>query len=110
MNPSEMAEVAASIADICRNAKGPVAVIIPMGGLSAFDAPDGPLLENPDGGRPWHKPWKRTCRSTFPVPSQDTTSIIRTSPGKSSIGLPAFLRAFPATRWGDLNIKLGMGS
>jgi len=47
-NPSEMEHLAKYIADLCDKAKGPVAVIIPMGGFSAFDSPGGPL-ENPEG-------------------------------------------------------------
>jgi len=47
-NPAEMEHLAKYMADLCGKAKGPVAVIIPMGGFSAFDSPDGPL-ENPDG-------------------------------------------------------------
>ncbi len=41
--PEEMEAIAARIAELCRNAKGPVSVLIPMGGFSAFDSPGGPL-------------------------------------------------------------------
>ncbi|MBW1778381.1 MAG: Tm-1-like ATP-binding domain-containing protein [Deltaproteobacteria bacterium] len=36
------------IADICNPAEGPLTILIPMGGFSAFDAKDGPL-HDPEG-------------------------------------------------------------
>jgi uncharacterized protein (UPF0261 family) len=46
----ETAFLAEWISNACRNARGEVAVVVPMGGFSAFDAPDGPL-ENPEARR-----------------------------------------------------------
>lgn len=43
----EMIQLAGIMSDICKKAKGPMAVLIPMGGFSAFDSPDGPM-ENLD--------------------------------------------------------------
>jgi len=45
--PEEMKTVAVRIADMCRSARGPVSILIPMGGFSAFDSPGGPL-ESPE--------------------------------------------------------------
>lgn len=39
---------------MCRKAKGPVAVLVPMGGFSAFNSPGGPL-EDPDVRREFAK-------------------------------------------------------
>jgi uncharacterized protein (UPF0261 family) len=39
----EIEVIAKRVADLCDNARGPVAVRVPMKGLSAFDSPDGPL-------------------------------------------------------------------
>lgn len=47
-NPPEMKQLAEYMADLCAKARGPVAMIIPLGGFSAFDSPGGPL-ENPEG-------------------------------------------------------------
>jgi len=45
--PEEMKAIAGRIADMCRSARGPVSILIPMGGFSAFDSPGGPL-ESPE--------------------------------------------------------------
>ena len=39
----EMIQFAGIMSDICKKARGPLAVLIPMGGFSAFDSPDGPM-------------------------------------------------------------------
>jgi uncharacterized protein (UPF0261 family) len=41
--PDEMKGIAGRVAEVCKRAKGPVSVLIPMGGFSAFDSPGGPL-------------------------------------------------------------------
>jgi len=41
--PEEMKGIAGRVAEVCRRARGPVSVLIPMGGFSAFDSPGGPL-------------------------------------------------------------------
>ncbi len=46
-DPEEMKSIAGRIAELCKRAKGPVSVLIPMGGFSAFDSPGGPL-ESPE--------------------------------------------------------------
>jgi len=45
--PEEMKAIANRTAELCIMAKGPVSVLIPMGGFSAFDSPGGPL-ESPE--------------------------------------------------------------
>ena len=45
VRPEEMAEMAKRLAQLCSEAKGPVAVLIPAEGFSAFDHPKGPLYE-----------------------------------------------------------------
>jgi len=45
--PEEMKAIARRISELCGMAKGPVSVLIPMGGFSAFDSPGGPL-ESPE--------------------------------------------------------------
>ncbi len=39
----EMKELARLLADMAKRARGPVAFVIPLGGFSAFDSPNGPL-------------------------------------------------------------------
>ncbi len=46
-SPVEMAQLADWMSDTCRKAQGKVMVLVPTGGFSAFDAPNGPLA-NPD--------------------------------------------------------------
>lgn len=48
--PSEMAEMAVRVAELCREAGGPLAVLIPAQGFSAFGDPRGPFYEprNPE--------------------------------------------------------------
>jgi len=41
--PEEMKAIADRIAALCERARGPVSILIPMGGFSAFDSPGGPL-------------------------------------------------------------------
>jgi uncharacterized protein (UPF0261 family) len=66
----EMAHLANWISDACRQARGPVAVVVPMGGFSAFDAPGGPL-ENPEARHTFQKELKaRLPRDTPCVFSQ----------------------------------------
>jgi uncharacterized protein (UPF0261 family) len=45
--PEEMKGIAGRVAELCNRARGPVSVLIPMGGFSAFDSPGGPL-ESPE--------------------------------------------------------------
>jgi uncharacterized protein (UPF0261 family) len=45
VRPEEMAEMAYRLADLCSGAKGPVAVVIPAEGFSAFGHPKGPFYE-----------------------------------------------------------------
>jgi uncharacterized protein (UPF0261 family) len=45
--PEEMKGIAGRVAEVCKRARGPVSVLIPMGGFSAFDSPGGPL-ESPE--------------------------------------------------------------
>ena len=37
--------MAAILGDRCNTAKGPVAILIPLGGFSAFDHPQGPFYD-----------------------------------------------------------------
>jgi len=46
-SPDEMTRIAERVAELCGKARGPVAVLIPMGGFSAFDSTGGPL-ETPE--------------------------------------------------------------
>jgi uncharacterized protein (UPF0261 family) len=46
-DPEEMKSIAGRIAELCKRARGPASVLIPMGGFSAFDSPGGPL-ESPE--------------------------------------------------------------
>lgn len=46
----EMAQLAGAVSELSRKSKGPTALMLPMGGLSAFDSPGGPL-ENPSARR-----------------------------------------------------------
>jgi uncharacterized protein (UPF0261 family) len=41
----EMKILAALMADLCNRARGPLAVLVPMGGFSAFDSKEGPLFD-----------------------------------------------------------------
>jgi len=43
--PQELKEMAAILADRCNAASGPLVVLIPLGGFSAFDRPGGPFHE-----------------------------------------------------------------
>jgi len=43
INPAEMKTVAGLLSDICKRAEGPVGMVVPMGGFSAFDSPEGPM-------------------------------------------------------------------
>jgi len=42
-NPEEMRKLAGLLSDMCRRAEGPVGMVVPMGGFSAFDSPEGPM-------------------------------------------------------------------
>jgi uncharacterized protein (UPF0261 family) len=42
---SHNAAITATIADLCNEARGPLDVLIPMGGFSAFDSKEGPLYD-----------------------------------------------------------------
>lgn len=42
-NQEEIKILAQTIADLCNNAQGPVKILVPMNGFSAFDHQDGPL-------------------------------------------------------------------
>ncbi len=44
-NHSEIKKLARILADLANNAKGPLAILVPMAGFSAFDSPDGPLAD-----------------------------------------------------------------
>jgi uncharacterized protein (UPF0261 family) len=59
--PEEMEAIASRTAELCTIAKGPVAVLIPMGGFSAFDSPGGPL-ESPE----IRKVFSQTMRTQLP--------------------------------------------
>jgi len=41
----EIEVIAKRVAELCDSARGPVAVRVPLKGLSAFDGPDGPLFD-----------------------------------------------------------------
>ena len=41
----ELGAIAGEMAGLCNKSKGPLAVIVPMGGFSAFDSPEGPLYD-----------------------------------------------------------------
>ena len=43
-NPEEMKKLAGLLSDMCRRAEGPVCMVVPMGGFSAFDSPEGPMV------------------------------------------------------------------
>lgn len=60
--PEEMKAIAGRVAELCRRAKGPVSVLIPMGGFSAFDSPGGPL-EAPEVRRVFSE----TLRANLPA-------------------------------------------
>ncbi len=60
-NQGEMEDLARLISEMCRKAKGPVAVLVPMGGFSAFDSPEGPM-EAPE----MRRAFVRALRSSLP--------------------------------------------
>lgn len=41
----ELSDIAGVVAGLCNKSRGPVAVIVPMGGFSAFDSREGPLYD-----------------------------------------------------------------
>jgi len=43
INPEEMKTVAGLLSDMCSRAEGPVGMVVPLGGFSAFDSPLGPM-------------------------------------------------------------------
>lgn len=43
VSTEEMEKIAKLLSDMCKAAMGPVAMVVPMGGFSAFDSPHGPL-------------------------------------------------------------------
>ncbi len=42
-SPEEMKKLAGRLSDMCGKAEGPVGMVVPMGGFSAFDSPAGPM-------------------------------------------------------------------
>jgi len=58
----EIEIIAKKVADLCDSARGPVAVWVPMKGLSAFDSPDGPL-HDPAGPEIFASTFKANARN-----------------------------------------------
>ncbi len=64
-NQREMEDLANLISKMCEKAKGPVAVLVPMGGFSAFNSPGGPL-EDPDVRREFAKALRASLPGGIP--------------------------------------------
>jgi len=64
-NQREMEDLAKLISEMCRKAKGPVAVLVPMGGFSAFNSSGGPL-EDPDVRREFAKALRASLPGGIP--------------------------------------------
>jgi uncharacterized protein (UPF0261 family) len=64
-NQREMETLAKHISEMCRKAKGPVEVLVPMGGFSAFDSTGGPL-EDPDVRRKFAKVLRLSLPGAIP--------------------------------------------
>jgi uncharacterized protein (UPF0261 family) len=62
----EIKEMAAILADRCNAAKGPVAILIPLGGYSAFDHPQGPFY-NPRAPEVFAETLKKTLAQEIPL-------------------------------------------
>ena len=55
--PEEMIKLAGLLSDMCKRAEGPVGMVVPMGGFSAFDSPEGPM-EAPEVRRAFAEAFK----------------------------------------------------
>lgn len=62
----EITQIATTVADICNQAKGPLCILIPMGGFSAFDSENGPLYD-PHGPELFSKAVIKELREDIPV-------------------------------------------
>lgn len=45
VKPNETVRIAERVAELCNSGKGPRAILVPLGGLSSFDQPDGPFYD-----------------------------------------------------------------
>lgn len=66
--PDEMAELGRRIAGYCNAAQGPLALLVPEGGFSAFDSP-GAALHNPAGRRRFSEALSAALASTVTLNS-----------------------------------------
>ena len=64
--PQELKEMAAILADRCNAASGPLVVLIPLGGFSAFDRPGGPFHE-PQSPVIFAKAFEKKLRPGIPL-------------------------------------------
>ena len=62
----ELSAIAREMAGLCNKSKGPLAVIVPMGGFSAFDSPEGPLYD-PQGPPLFVKTLKSLLKDDIPL-------------------------------------------
>ena len=66
--PAEIQKLAIAIAGICNQAEGPLCILIPMGGFSAFDSENGPL-HDPLGPTIFNDTLKKYLKSDISVNS-----------------------------------------
>lgn len=62
----EIKEMAAILADRCNAARGPVVILIPLGGFSAFDQPQGPFYD-PQAPKVFAETLKKTLAREIPL-------------------------------------------
>ena len=62
----EIKEMAAILADRCNAAKGPLLILIPLGGFSAFDRPGGPFYE-PQAPEIFAQTFKKKLKEGIPL-------------------------------------------
>jgi len=64
--PQELIEMAAILAERCNAASGPLVILIPLGGFSAFDRPGGPFHE-PQSPVIFAKAFEKKLRTGIPL-------------------------------------------
>jgi uncharacterized protein (UPF0261 family) len=67
----EMASLGRAVADVANQARGPIAVVTPTKGFSAFDHPELGPMRDPEGPRLFHKGLSMELRSDVKSPTID---------------------------------------